>query len=103
MTNPPLMLSVSGARGIVGTTMTPKIAYDFAVAFVSLLQEKLDKTPSLCVAMDSRPSGPELQAAVTNAFLASGSNVTDLGVVATPTEGIMIKDLRADVVIIMPE
>ncbi|MEE2912638.1 MAG: phosphoglucosamine mutase [Planctomycetota bacterium] len=96
MTNPPLMLSVSGARGIVGTTMTPKIAYDFAVAFVSLLQEKLDKTPSLCVAMDSRPSGPELQAAVTDAFLACGCNVTDLGVVATPTAGIMIKALRAD-------
>jgi hypothetical protein len=29
----PLMLSVSGMRGIVGRTMTPAVAADFAAAF----------------------------------------------------------------------
>ena len=96
MTNPPLMLSVSGVRGIVGETMTPEVAHAFAGAFASLLHEKLGKLPSLCVARDSRPSGPELQRAVTDAFVAGGCSVTDLGVVATPTAGVMINSLRAD-------
>ncbi|HIN09242.1 MAG TPA: phosphoglucosamine mutase [Phycisphaerales bacterium] len=96
MTNPPLMLSVSGARGIVGETMTPEIAYAFASAFASLLHERLGKLPSLCVARDSRPSGPELQSAVADAFVSSGCAVTDLGVIATPTAGVMIHALRAD-------
>ncbi len=96
MTNSPLMLSVSGARGIVGETMTPKVAYTFASAFVSLLHEKLGRTPSLCVARDSRPSGPSLQSAVADALIASGCAVTDLGVVATPTAGVMINGLHAD-------
>jgi phosphomannomutase len=96
MTHSPLMLSVSGVRGIVDETMTSKVAYAFASAFVSLLREKLGRTPSLCVARDSRPSGPELQAAVAEAFVACGCSVTDLGVVATPTAGVMINALRAD-------
>ncbi|MBT4531257.1 MAG: phosphoglucosamine mutase [Phycisphaerae bacterium] len=95
-TNPPLMLSVSGARGIVGETMTPEITNAFANAFVSFLHEKLGKLPTLCVARDSRPSGPSLQDAVAKAFVASGCCVTDLGVVATPTAGVMINALQAD-------
>ena len=96
MTNAPLMLSVSGARGIVGETMTNEVAHAYANAFASFLHEKLGRTPSLCVARDSRPSGPELQQAVSNAFVACGCKVTDLGVVATPTAGVMIHALQAD-------
>ncbi len=96
MTNDPLMLSVSGARGIVGKTMTPEVAHTYASAFVSFLSDKLGKLPSLCVARDSRPSGPSLQDAVALAFVECGCQVTDLGVVATPTAGVMINSLRAD-------
>jgi len=96
MTNSPLMLSVSGVRGIVGDTMTPEVASTYAHAFVSFLSDKLGRLPSLCVARDSRPSGPELQAAVAKAFVACGCKVTDLGVVATPTAGVMIHALQAD-------
>ncbi|MBC8310103.1 MAG: phosphoglucosamine mutase [Phycisphaerales bacterium] len=96
MTNEPLMLSVSGARGIVGKTMTPEVAHIYANAFVSFLSDKLGKLPTLCVARDSRPSGPALQDAVAKAFVECGCQVTDLGVVATPTAGVMINALHAD-------
>ncbi len=92
----PLMLSVSGARGIVGKTMTTEVAKTFADAFVSFLQEKLGRLPCLCVARDSRPSGPALQSAVSEAFVRAGCKVTDLGVIATPTAGVMIHTLGAD-------
>jgi phosphomannomutase len=96
MTNAPLMLSVSGARGIVGETMTNEVAHAYANAFASFLHEKLGRTPSLCVARDSRPSGPELQQSAADAFVEVGCVVTDLGVVATPTAGVMIHALKAD-------
>ena len=76
--------------------MTPEFAYAFAGAFASLLREKLGKLPSLCIARDSRPSGPALQNAVADAFVSCGCSVTDLGVVATPTAGVMINALHAD-------
>ncbi len=96
MTNAPLMLSVSGARGIVGESMTPEVATTFADAFVSFLAEKLARLPTLCVARDSRPSGPLLQQAVADSFVRCGCQVIDLGVVATPTAGVMIHALGAD-------
>jgi phosphomannomutase len=76
--------------------MTNEVASTYAHAFVSFLQEKLGRTPTLCVARDSRPSGPQLQQAVADAFVACGCTVTDLGVVATPTAGVMIHALKAD-------
>lgn len=96
MTNAPLMLSVSGARGIVGETMTGEVARTYANAFASFLHDKLDRIPTLCVARDSRPSGHELQKAAADAFVACGCCVTDLGIVATPTAGVMINALKAD-------
>ncbi len=96
MTNAPLMLSVSGARGIVGETMTNEVSHAYANAFASFLYDKLGRVPKLCVARDSRPSGPALQQAAADAFVASGCHVTDLGVVATPTAGVMIHALKAD-------
>ena len=96
MTTAPLMLSVSGVRGIVGESMTPQVAHAFAHAFVSFLHDKLGTLPSLCVARDTRPSGPFLQSSVSDAFVACGCQVTNLGVVATPTAGVMIHALHAD-------
>jgi len=96
MTDAPLMLSVSGARGIVGQTMTPQVARNYANAFASYLHDKLGRLPKMVVARDSRPSGPSLQSAVADAFVACGCVVEDIGVVATPTAGVMIGALGAD-------
>ena len=92
----PLMLSVSGVRGIVGKTMTPTVVHSFAAAFASFLNDKLEQLPTICVARDSRPSGSEFKKAAIKAFLDSGCDVIDLGIVATPTAGGMIKSLKAD-------
>ena len=96
MTHAPLMLTVSGARGIVGETMTNEVASTYASAFASFLHDKLGRIPKICVARDSRPSGPDLQQAAADAFVACGCKVTDLGIVATPTTSVMIHALKAD-------
>jgi len=90
------MLSVSGARGIVGTSMTPVVAVELAAAFGSFLRSGRDPRPAVCLARDGRPSGEMLGAAVTAGLLAIGCDVIDLGVVMTPTVGVMIDVLGAD-------
>lgn len=90
------MLSVSGARGIVGRTMTPALAADFAAAFGSYVKSAARKAdPILCVGRDSRPSGQMLAGAAIAGLSAVGCRVIDLGVVTTPSVAVMIGKHKA--------
>ena len=69
-------------RGIVGTTLDTGIAHQIGQAFGSAI---LAKNEHVCViGRDGRLSGPELTAALAAGLQASGVDVIDLGVVATP-------------------
>ena len=93
----PLMLSVSGARGIVGKTMTPVVAATFAGAFGSHIRTLVQgRRPRLVVARDGRFGGESLARAVQGSLAATGADVIDLGVAMTPTVGLMIRALGAD-------
>jgi len=91
------MLSVSGARGIVGRTMTPVVAATFAGAFGSHIRTLVaGRRPKLVVARDGRYGGEALARAVQGALASVGCDVVDIGVAMTPTVGLMIKALGAD-------
>ncbi len=90
------MLSISGARGIVGESMTPAVAMDFAAAFGSSVRAGgAPDNPTVCLGRDTRPSGDRLSAAAAAGLAAVGARVVDLGVVATPTVGVMVAEHRA--------
>jgi phosphomannomutase len=85
------MLSVSGARGIVGRSMTPAVATDFASAFGSFIRHATgQENPTLCVGRDSRPSGRMLADAAVAGLAAVGCNIVRLGIVTTPSVAVMI-------------
>lgn len=90
-----LIITVSGLRGIVGENLTPEIAADYGRAFGSFLRSKsvAGAGLSVCLGRDSRPSGQSLAAAITSGLTTTGINVIDLGIVTTPTVGIMVKHL----------
>lgn len=91
------MLSVSGARGIVGRTMTPVVAATFAGAFGSHIRTLVQGgRPRLVVARDGRYGGESLARAVQGALASVGCDVVDIGVAMTPTVGLMIRALGAD-------
>jgi phosphomannomutase len=91
------MLSVSGARGIVGRTMTPVVAATFAGAFGSHIRTLVSgRRPKLVVARDGRFGGEALARAVQGSLAAVGCDVVDIGVAMTPTVGLMIRALGAD-------
>jgi len=90
-----LIITVSGLRGIVGENLTPQVAADYGRAFGSFLRSKSADADKLtvCMGRDSRPSGQSLASAVTSGLTTAGIDVIDLGIVTTPTVGIMVKHL----------
>jgi len=98
-TTAPLMLSISGLRGIVGESFTPRVAALYASAFAEWLREARPSTaaaPRVCIARDGRFGGDQALAAVCQSLLESGCDVIDLGVAMTPTVGVAIGHHRAD-------
>ena len=90
----PLMLSVSGARGIVGKSMTPEVAHRLAAIWGQHVAST-ESSPLMVLARDSRPSGPELAEAAAQGLCDAGCRVISLGIAATPTVGVMIGSARA--------
>ncbi len=94
-----LIITVSGLRGIVGENLTPEIAATYGRAFGEVLHNRFPESArpkSICLGRDSRPSGQSLAAAVASGLTSAGINIIDLGIVATPTVGIMVKHLGCD-------
>jgi phosphomannomutase len=87
----PLKIGITGVRGIVGETLTPELAVEFAQAFGTYLDGG-----RIVICRDTRPSGPMIRSAVVAGLLAAGCEVLDLGVCPTPSMQLSIKWLQAD-------
>ncbi|HET6979377.1 MAG TPA: phosphoglucosamine mutase [Pyrinomonadaceae bacterium] len=87
----PLKIGITGVRGIVGETLTPELAVDFAESFGTYLDRG-----RILVCRDTRPSGPMIRSAVLAGLLAAGCEVVDLGVCPTPSMQLAVKSLKAD-------
>jgi len=94
----PIIISISGVRGIIGQSLGPREGVEFGLAFGSFLRQKKSSSgdrPRVCIGRDSRPSGPMLADAFGSGLLAAGCDVIDLGLVTTPGVAIMTRFLAA--------
>jgi len=94
-----LIVSVSGMRGVVGENLTPITAAEYGCAFGAFLRDNIDtggRPFTVCIGRDSRVSGPMLMSAMTAGLCAVGVNVIDLGLVPTPSVGIMVRHLGCE-------
>jgi phosphomannomutase len=91
------MLSVSGARGIAGVTMTAETAARYGAAVASELRATVASgtRPRVVVGRDGRASGEWLAPAAVAGLRACGCDVADIGTCATPTVAVMIGTLGA--------
>ena len=102
MNDAPLMLSISGMRGLVGQSLTPTVAARFGAAFGSWLWSSRrpgndqTKPPTVALGRDSRQSGPMIEAAVASGLAATGCKVIRVGVLSTPGVAIAANHLKAD-------
>lgn len=70
-------------RGIVGTDLTPEVAYGIGGGYAALLAQR-GITGAIAVGRDNRPSGTALRDALVQGLTESGVDVVDIGVVPTP-------------------
>ena len=80
------IISVSGLRGVVGETLTPEVAIRYAAAFAATLPPG-----DVLIGRDSRPSGRMLSLAIQAGLQAVGRSTFDVGIVATPTAGVLLR------------
>lgn len=91
-----LIISISGMRGIIGENLTPAVAAEYGCAFGSYLKmagSAEGKKLSVCIGTDSRPSGQMLCSSVAAGLCSVGIDVISLGIVPTPSVGVMLKKL----------
>lgn len=91
---PEPIVSVSGIRGIYGESLTIPVASEYALAFAQYCR-KHSKSRKIFVGRDGREKGEEISAVVISVFQISGFEVTDIGVVPTPTVQIATEKSKA--------
>ena len=99
-----LMISVSGIRGIVGESLTPKNLSTFAMAFAAWVLEKkndrndstLKKKPQIVIGRDTRPTGKAIGNLISNTLALCGCDVIDIGIATTPTVELAVTAEAAD-------
>ena len=84
-----------GVRGVANRELTPELAYKIGRCGGYVLAGKADK-PKVVIGMDTRISGPLLEAALTAGLLSIGADVIRLGVVTTPAVAYLTRLLGAD-------
>lgn len=87
---PTLKISISGVRGVVGQSLTPKLLTRFAQAFGTHTGPG-----TIVIGRDPRTSGEMVKHAVVAGILATGSRVVDIGVCPVPTVQLQVRHRRA--------
>ncbi len=92
-----LMISVSGIRGVVGESLTPKNLTAFATSFAAwTLRRSHAKKARIVIGRDTRPTGKAISDLVSNTLLLCGCDVIDLGMATTPTVEMAVTNEHAD-------
>jgi phosphomannomutase len=84
------MISVSGLRGVVGSTLTPDRVIRYVAAFAASLPHG-----SVVVTRDGRSSGQFMAQLVSATLQACGLDIVDAGIAATPTTGRLVRQWKS--------
>src|ERR1044071_8689096 len=87
---PTLKIGISGVRGVVGQSLTPKLLTRFAQAFGTHTG-----SGTIVIGRDPRTSGEMVKHAVVAGLLSTGSRVIDIGVCPVPTVQLQVRQRRA--------
>ncbi|HET6851730.1 MAG TPA: phosphoglucosamine mutase [Pyrinomonadaceae bacterium] len=87
---PTLKISISGVRGVVGQSLTPKLLTRFAQAFGTHTG-----SGTIVIGRDPRTSGEMVKQAVIAGILSTGSRVVDIGMCPVPTVQLQVRHRRA--------
>jgi phosphomannomutase/phosphoglucomutase len=89
------LFGTNGIRGIVNQEMTGQLALGIGMAWGTYLRSNLQR-PRVALGTDARLSNQMLKSAITAGFLATGCDLTDVGLVPTPTLQYTVKEKKFD-------
>jgi phosphomannomutase len=87
----PLMVSVSGVRGIIPNSLSYTEIFNYCLAFTKVLNPK-----QIVIGRDSRPSGLFIQNIILGIFQSLGIDTLLLGIVPTPTVKSVVSETKSD-------
>lgn len=87
----PLMVSISGIRGIVGSGLTPGVIVRYASAFAGFCRRRTPGRPVVVLGRDGRRGGAPLTDLLSATLAAEGIDVRLIGVAPTPTIALAVE------------
>ena len=90
-----LMVSISGIRGVVGSTLTPDVIIRYVAGFGSYCRTGTSGPVTVVVGRDGRITGAAITDMITSALTMSGINVMDIGICPTPTVQLAVEHEHA--------
>ncbi|MEN6642119.1 MAG: phosphoglucosamine mutase [Armatimonadia bacterium] len=85
-----LRITIGGARGIVGESLTPDLLVNYSQAFGTFIEGG-----KVLVSRDTRPSGEMVRRCVFAGLMAAGCEVVDLGICPTAALQLAVRDSDA--------
>ncbi len=86
------LFGTSGVRGVFGKDLTLALCRDVAQSLATILPAGA----RVCVANDSRLSGPAVKEAVVDGLTSCGIETSDLGLLPTPALALLTRDMEFD-------
>jgi phosphoglucosamine mutase len=87
------LFGTDGIRGAYGRELTPELTRALGQAAVRVLSREHDRSPTLLIGRDTRPSGRPLEDALVEGILEEGGNAVLAGVVPTPAVAFLVPEL----------
>ena len=101
MGDAPLIVGVSGLRGIVGESLTPEVVVRYAGAFGAWLNEQTGGRTKVLICADGRDGWQLFLDAATAGLCGAGCEVLDCGVLMTPSAGFVCVKRKCDAAVIV--
>ncbi len=92
----PLIVSISGIRGVFGDGLSPDTLVTYASAYGAWVRERAQRRPVVVVGRDGRVTGEVCSRLVTATLQATGCHVIDAGLATTPTVEMGVLKAEAD-------
>lgn len=95
------LFGTDGVRGVANRDLTYELAAQIGQAGAYVLGREACHTPKILIGMDTRRSGPMLEAALCAGIMSMGADVTCAGVIPTPAVAYLTRTLGFDAGIVV--
>ena len=90
-----LMVSISGIRGIIGSSLTPEVIVRYVGAYAEYCRKRSPSLPTVVLGRDGRVTGNMVAHIAASTLIARGLDVRAIGICPTPTVQLAVEKTGA--------